>query len=265
MTKDLTGVKACTACEQDDDGLTIDGKDRIFKARRHGLGKVGAELMIVGRNPTRSPSRCNHGGWGLHKDTPPSHMSQRVVAELVRRMPVALEDMYITNAVKCPTHFNNVPSMFLTSRCASMHLKKEIDLVNPRFILCLGHVAASAVGGIIMSPMVTDRNYKRFHVAGRGDCKGASSTAYANVIVSNHGVDEGTVNESADDYVSDEADGDERWTMINGYSYHPEHMRRFKSGLESAIHPSKAMLYVHRDSWIQSILLAYKWLVRMGV
>ena len=49
--------------------------------------------------------------------------------------------VYVTNIVKCRPKNNRTPTLDEGRHCADIHLVKEIDLVQPKVIVCLGKVA----------------------------------------------------------------------------------------------------------------------------
>jgi uracil-DNA glycosylase family 4 len=53
-----------------------------------------------------------------------------------------LDDVYITNLIKCSFEFNKVPYNVdeIIKKC-SKWLKKEIEIIHPRKIICLGNLA----------------------------------------------------------------------------------------------------------------------------
>ena len=55
--------------------------------------------------------------------------------------------IYIANIVKCRPPNNRDPQPDEMSECMP-YLKKQIEIINPRFICCLGRVAAQALLGV---------------------------------------------------------------------------------------------------------------------
>ena len=54
------------------------------------------------------------------------------------------EDIYITNVVKCRTPKNRQPLVSEITSCYS-HLKREIEIVKPKVIVCWGVTAANTL------------------------------------------------------------------------------------------------------------------------
>jgi uracil-DNA glycosylase family 4 len=52
---------------------------------------------------------------------------------------------YITNTVKCRPVNNATPSLEQSMQCASNHLIREIEILQPSVVLCVGKVASTAM------------------------------------------------------------------------------------------------------------------------
>jgi uracil-DNA glycosylase len=110
-----------------------------------GEGPVPAKLMLLGEQPGDKEDRAGHAFVG-----PAGKLLDDVLAEA----EINRDDVYLTNAVK---HFKWVrgpgkvrihksPSRSEVVAC-SQWWQREIELVTPRVLVCLGAVAAKAVLG----------------------------------------------------------------------------------------------------------------------
>jgi uracil-DNA glycosylase family 4 len=116
----------------------------VFEAPRYGTGVAGAKLMIVGQNPPQDPERCLHGGWMFHYPDDKKGPHELLVQRLTRYLGLVPMEVYVTQAVKCPTPGNQRPDVGHINNC-SLFLQIEIRDVNPAAILCFGEVAHRAV------------------------------------------------------------------------------------------------------------------------
>ena len=171
----MVKTEGCTACP---DGLSLDSKDRIFRCPRRGVGPDSAELFIVGRNPTEA--KALHGAFGIHY---PSIYPE--LKMLLHRLDLQPWDVYATNAVKCPTHNDHLPSRHLAWRCSDLYLRSEIKLCKPKVILALGPVAHDVIGMIFKYPWVSSES-RVFNVPSMGRGCGLTIRAYRTIIVAPH-------------------------------------------------------------------------------
>lgn len=101
---------------------------------------IGAKVMVVGRNPGEQEDKQ---GYPFVYEAP----SGRLLNEVLSALGLRREDLHVTNAVKCHTTMNRVPSPFECSVCADKWLRKEIAWLSPKVILTFGNEAAIAVTG----------------------------------------------------------------------------------------------------------------------
>lgn len=118
-------VADCKACE-------------LYKTRNHSVfasGNPKASLMIIGEAP------------GEHEDQVGEVFVGRS-GELLNQMLAAIglsnDDVYLVNVLKCHPENNNQPTQEQIRSC-SHFLLKQIDLVQPRWILTLGATAAQTL------------------------------------------------------------------------------------------------------------------------
>ena len=124
-----------------------------------GEGPEDADIMLIGEGP------------GFHEDRqgrPFVGASGKYLQELLEKIGLSREDVYIANVVKCRPPGNRDPKPEEIEACRS-HLDKQIELVRPRLIVTLGrfsmqryfpgasisriHGQPKRVGNIIYYPM----------------------------------------------------------------------------------------------------------------
>lgn len=149
-------IPACRACAGDKGNVTL-------PTPRFGLGPLHRpRLMIVGQNPPVDPARCLHGGWMLHygdaahEKVKGTH--EQLVYELVSRLDLLPSEVYVTQAIKCPTIANSTPQLACRLRCPMTYLQFEVRDIQPQAILALGSVAQMAVEDVF-----------RHRTSGKGD------------------------------------------------------------------------------------------------
>jgi len=100
-----------------------------------GVGPLSADIMMVGESP------------GEQEDL----QGKPFVGPAGQLLNKALEaigwnrnDVYITNVLKCRPPNNRTPLVSEVASCYR-HLQKEIELVKPKVIICVGAVAANTL------------------------------------------------------------------------------------------------------------------------
>jgi len=115
-------VRHCTRCD-----LHSSRKQTVF-----GTGNLRAEWMIIGEAP------------GADEDTqgePFVGRAGQLLNSILQAMGFPREQVYIANVLKCRPPGNRDPKPDEAACCAP-YLARQIELVNPRMILCLGRIAA---------------------------------------------------------------------------------------------------------------------------
>ncbi len=116
-------VSSCTACRLSEQRL-----NPVF-----GSGSPSADLMVIGEGPGEMEDRTGQpfvGKAGAYLDAWLSAIS------LSRE-----ENVYIANVVKCRPPQNRDPHEDEVAQC-SPYLLRQIELIRPRMILCLGRFAS---------------------------------------------------------------------------------------------------------------------------
>lgn len=104
-----------------------------------GDGPATAALMIIGEAPGQSEDECGRPFVGL---------AGRWLTDRLKEAGLDRRDVFITNTVKCRPPGNRTPKRMEVETCTSLYLREQIRLVNPRWILLLGSVAAKALLGL---------------------------------------------------------------------------------------------------------------------
>ena len=97
----------------------------------HGDGYLDAAIMFVSRNPTALEHK---------KDIPLISVNGLVFQQFLDLFNFNRDTIYITNAVKCKTPSNRVPTETEIVNCNN-YLQIEINKVNPKIIVLIGDVA----------------------------------------------------------------------------------------------------------------------------
>jgi DNA polymerase len=120
-----TAVSACRAC-----GLCETRTNTVF-----GVGDRNADLLIIGEAPGAEEDRAGEPFVGR-------------AGQLLNRMLAAIglgrDQVYIANVLKCRPPGNRDPRPEEAKQCEA-YLMRQIELLGPRAILCVGRVAAQHV------------------------------------------------------------------------------------------------------------------------
>ena len=71
----------------------------------------------------------------------------RYLTKVLEKIGIKREEVYITNVCKCRPPGNRKPFPKEMQTCLNVFLKKELDIVQPKVICCLGSTAAEALLG----------------------------------------------------------------------------------------------------------------------
>lgn len=115
-------------------------KCRLASGRRNtvfGEGPLGAIVMFVGEGPGAEEDAAGRPFVG-----PAGQLLDR----MIRAMKLRREECYIGNVVKCRPPRNAVPLPDEVAACLP-YLKRQIEIVRPKFIVALGRTAALALTG----------------------------------------------------------------------------------------------------------------------
>lgn len=100
-----------------------------------GVGNPNAHAMLIGEAP------------GADEDLqgePFVGRAGKLLNEILKAVNLKREEVYIANILKCRPPGNRDPQSIEMETCIP-HLHKQIDLIKPKIILCLGRVAANGL------------------------------------------------------------------------------------------------------------------------
>lgn len=115
-------VRECTLC-----GLCATRTQTVF-----GTGDVHARLMVIGEAPGAEEDRQGEPFVGR---------AGQLLNSMLKAAGFERPQVYIANVLKCRPPNNRDPAADETERCLP-YLRRQIELVNPAVILCVGRIAA---------------------------------------------------------------------------------------------------------------------------
>ena len=118
-------INRCTKCP-----LHKSRKNFVF-----GVGNPKADIMVIGEGP------------GVEEDLqgePFVGRAGKLLNEILRAINFKREEVYIANVIKSHPPGNRTPTAEEMEACVP-YLKKQIDLIKPKLILCLGLTAAQGL------------------------------------------------------------------------------------------------------------------------
>ena len=122
-------VKACNACEE----LASTRTQTVF-----GVGPLDAELCFVGEAPGADEDRQGEPFVGA---------AGQLLNRIIAACGMKREQVYICNILRCRPPGNRNPNAEEAAACRTF-LERQIGLVNPKFICCLGAIAANNLLGV---------------------------------------------------------------------------------------------------------------------
>ena len=102
-----------------------------------GNGPTNAEIMVIGEAPGAHEERTGKPFQGR---------AGQLLDSLLQKNGISREDLYVTNVVHCRPPDNRTPTAAEIKACKP-YLEKEIKIVSPKYILCLGATAYKAIFG----------------------------------------------------------------------------------------------------------------------
>lgn len=121
-------VKGCPKCPE----LYSTRTQTVF-----GAGSPTAELCFIGEAPGADEDRTGEPFVGP---------AGQLLTKIIIAMGLSRDEVYICNTLKCRPPMNRSPSPDELKNCRPF-FERQIELLQPKFICCLGGVAASAVLG----------------------------------------------------------------------------------------------------------------------
>lgn len=112
--------------------LSTGRKNLVF-----GEGSPDAQLMFIGEGPGREEDRQGRPFVGD---------AGKVLTNMIRKMGMDREEVYIANIVKCRPPMNRDPEADEVQTC-SPFLERQIDIIQPKVIMALGRVSSHRLIG----------------------------------------------------------------------------------------------------------------------
>jgi len=128
----LAEIGDCTRCQ-----LAYAGRRRIV----FGDGNPGARLMFVGEGP---------GADEDEQGLPFVGKSGQLLNNMIAAMGLSRDQVYIANIVKCRPPANRAPEAVEANTCTQF-LARQMDVVQPEFVVALGATAAAYLLGVKQS------------------------------------------------------------------------------------------------------------------
>jgi len=125
LLKIRTDLGECTRCK------LHRGRTKLV----FGDGNPKAELVFVGEGPGR-----DEDAQGL----PFVGRAGKLLTQMIEAMGLQRQDVYICNVVKCRPPENRTPEKDEVETC-SPFLLRQLDVISPKVIVCLGSVAAQTL------------------------------------------------------------------------------------------------------------------------
>jgi len=104
-----------------------------------GVGNEGAEIVFVGEAPGRDEDLQGEPFVGA---------AGKLLTEMLASIGLRREDVYITNILKCRPPNNRDPAPDEIEKCGD-YLVRQLDVIKPNVIVCLGRFAAQFIFNLI--------------------------------------------------------------------------------------------------------------------
>ena len=100
-----------------------------------GSGNPNADVLLIGEAPGEQEDK---------EGLPFVGRAGKLLTDILKAINFSRDEVYIANVLKCRPPNNRNPLPAEEEKCLP-HLYKQIELINPKVILCLGKVAANAL------------------------------------------------------------------------------------------------------------------------
>lgn len=111
-----------------------------------GEGPSNAKIMLIGEAPGKNEDETGRPFIG---------MAGKLLSEILHEAGLNRSDIFITSIVKCRPDGNRKPKKPEYTKCITLFLNKQIELINPDIIGLLGNSAIYALIG--------EKNIKQIH------------------------------------------------------------------------------------------------------
>ncbi|MGC8993546.1 MAG: type-4 uracil-DNA glycosylase [Candidatus Aenigmatarchaeota archaeon] len=111
----------------------------LYKSRKNavpGEGDFKSGIMLIGEAP------------GFNEDLqgrPFVGRAGKLLEEFLKSVGKRREEVFITNVVKCRPPNNRQPEENEIKICTSLYLDRQIEIIKPKLIVCLGNISASYI------------------------------------------------------------------------------------------------------------------------
>ncbi len=106
-----------------------------------GKGNPNADVMLIGEAPGADEDKTGEPFVGR---------AGRLLTDILKAINFSREEVYIANILKCRPPNNRDPLPSEREMCMP-YLMKQIELIQPKLILCLGRIAATTLLGTKLS------------------------------------------------------------------------------------------------------------------
>ena len=120
-----------------------------------GEGSARPDVLFLGEGPGETEDKFGRPFIGN---------AGQLLTKIIEKMGYSREDVFITNVVKCRPPQNREPAQDEVNACKPF-LMRQIELLNPKVIVCLGRVAFSHLLG--QSEGITRVRGRVFHLGER--------------------------------------------------------------------------------------------------
>lgn len=113
-------------------------KCELYKTKTNyvpGVGNENASIVFVGEAPGRDEDL---------KGEPFVGAAGKLLTEMLLKIGLRREDVYICNVLKCRPPNNRDPAPDEIEKCSG-YLKRQLDVIKPDIIVCLGRFAAKFI------------------------------------------------------------------------------------------------------------------------
>jgi len=118
-------INKCTACK------LHEGRNKFV----FGSGNPNADVMVVGEGPGAEEDK---------QGLPFVGRAGKLLTDILKAINFSRDEVYIANIVKCRPPGNRTPLPDEMDTCLP-YLKKQIEIIKPKVILCLGLTAAKGL------------------------------------------------------------------------------------------------------------------------
>jgi uracil-DNA glycosylase family 4 len=118
-------INQCTACK------LHEGRNKFV----FGSGNPNADVMVVGEGPGAEEDK---------QGLPFVGRAGKLLTDILKAIKFERDDVFIANIVKCRPPDNRTPLPDEMETCLP-YLKKQIEIIKPKVILCLGLTAAKGL------------------------------------------------------------------------------------------------------------------------